>query len=102
MSARSIATKPDVRPALALVDGIAETMRVKARKKGALVFDGSEERWLDPRTGVHVRLEVDRNDESGIVTRVAVRLSARAPAEYRAEAADKLAALYPSAEIVVA
>ena len=49
-----------------------------------------------------VRLEVDRNDESGIVTRVAVRLSARAPSEYRAEVAEKLAALYPSAEIVVA
>ena len=47
-------------------------------------------------------MEMDRNDESGFVTRVAVCLSSRAPAEYRAEVADKLAALYPSAEIVVA
>ena len=48
-----------------------------------------------------IRLELDRNDESGIVTGVAVRLSSRAPAAYRAEVAEKLSALYPSADVVV-
>ena len=47
-------------------------------------------------------LEMTRNDESGFVTLVSVSLSSRAPSGYRAEVADKLAALYPSAEIVVA
>ena len=48
------------------------------------------------------RLEMTRNDESGFVVLVSVSLSSRAPSGYRAEVGDKLAALYPSAEIVVA
>ena len=55
----------------------------------------------DLRIRYLIRLELDRNDESGIVTGVAVRLSSRAPAAYRAEVAKKLSALYPSADVVV-
>lgn len=48
------------------------------------------------------RLEMTRNDESGFVVLVSVSLSSRAPSGYRAEVGEKLGALYPSAEIVVA
>ena len=49
-----------------------------------------------------IRYEKIRDDESGFVTLVSVGLSSRAPSGYRAEVGEKLGALYPSAEIVVA
>lgn len=48
------------------------------------------------------RLEMTRNDESGLVVQVVAVLSERAPQEYAAEVGEKLGGLYPSAEIVVA